>query len=116
MCEQPTITLKNLRTGQEEGGAVGCPNLKDFVRLNPAEGKKCEALGDDRQEELKKAILECIDSHGSPSIADLIRNCESIATEDEIKKAVRELCQDGQIRQKEDLQEHDWVYRRNRGN
>ena len=33
MCESPTITLKNLRTGDKMGGAVGCRLLKDFVPL-----------------------------------------------------------------------------------
>lgn len=34
-CELPTITLKNIRTGEKRGGAVGCLNLKDFVKLKP---------------------------------------------------------------------------------
>ncbi len=48
MCSEPTITLKNLHNGRLLGGAVGCPNVKDFVPLVPAtelsvekgEGKK----------------------------------------------------------------------------
>lgn len=66
-----------------------------------------------RDNSLAKAILDCIDSHGSPNMQDIIRNCESIATEDEIKNETRLLCQDGYIRQKEDHQDHEWNYRRN---
>lgn len=33
MCELPTITLRNLRTKEEVGGAVGCLNLENFVPL-----------------------------------------------------------------------------------
>lgn len=35
MCESPTITLKNLESGAEIGGAVGCRNVETFVRLIP---------------------------------------------------------------------------------
>lgn len=38
-CQSPTITLKNLRTGHTTGGAVGCPNVADFVRLVKDEPK-----------------------------------------------------------------------------
>lgn len=38
LCEQPTITLRNLRTGEETGGAVGCLNVQPFIALRP-EGK-----------------------------------------------------------------------------
>jgi len=36
-CEHPTITLRNVRTGEQCGGAVGCRNLRDFVPLKPTE-------------------------------------------------------------------------------
>lgn len=36
-CEYPTITMKNVRTGKTQGGAVGSPNVKDFVKLVPKE-------------------------------------------------------------------------------
>ena len=34
-CEHPTITLKNIETGQEKGGAVGSLIVQDFIRLIP---------------------------------------------------------------------------------
>ena len=34
-CEYPTATMKNLETGERVGGAVGCLNLKPFVKLIP---------------------------------------------------------------------------------
>lgn len=34
-CAQPTVTLKNLRTGERRGGAVGSPIVRDFTRLVP---------------------------------------------------------------------------------
>jgi len=34
-CTLPTVTLKNIRTGETTGGGVGCLNLKDFVPLIP---------------------------------------------------------------------------------
>lgn len=37
LCEYPTVTLKNVRTGEQIGGAVGCRNVADFVPLKPAE-------------------------------------------------------------------------------
>jgi hypothetical protein len=36
-CEHPTVTLKNVRTGETTYGAVGCRNLANFVPLRPAE-------------------------------------------------------------------------------
>jgi len=36
-CEHPTVTLKNVRTGERIGGAVGCRNVADFVPLKPTE-------------------------------------------------------------------------------
>lgn len=33
MCQEPTITLVNLRTGETTGGAVGCGNLKNMTSL-----------------------------------------------------------------------------------
>ena len=41
MCERPTITLKNVETGEETGGAVGCPNVAEFKRLIPQESEPC---------------------------------------------------------------------------
>jgi len=35
-CHHPTITLKNIETGKEIGGAVGCLNVRNFVKLVPA--------------------------------------------------------------------------------
>lgn len=35
MCEEPTITLENVETKQQIGGAVGCTNVSDFVKLEP---------------------------------------------------------------------------------
>ena len=32
-CEQPTITMKNLRTGELVGGAVGCRLMAPFEKL-----------------------------------------------------------------------------------
>ena len=34
-CESPTITLRNLRTGERAGGAVGCLNVSQFIPLIP---------------------------------------------------------------------------------
>ena len=36
-CEHPTVTMQNIRSGKSVGGAVGCRNLKDFVKLLPVE-------------------------------------------------------------------------------
>lgn len=36
-CEHPTITMKNLATGQKQGGAVGSLIVKSFVKLVPSE-------------------------------------------------------------------------------
>mgnify|MGYP001611372240 FL=1 len=35
-CEFPTATLINLKTGEKIGGAVGSPNLKPFIKLDPS--------------------------------------------------------------------------------
>jgi len=32
-CENPTITLVNIRTHEKELGAIGSLNVKDFVQL-----------------------------------------------------------------------------------
>jgi len=32
-CGEPTATFENIVTGEKIGGAIGCPNLKDFKRL-----------------------------------------------------------------------------------
>lgn len=32
-CEYPTITFKNLETGQLQGGAIGCLNVRNFKPL-----------------------------------------------------------------------------------
>ncbi len=34
--EHPTISLRNIETNQKIGGAVGCLNVQDFVKLVPA--------------------------------------------------------------------------------
>lgn len=34
-CREPTATMKNLRTEERVGGAVGCLNLKPFIKLVP---------------------------------------------------------------------------------
>lgn len=34
-CEYPTAKLENVRTKEQIGGAVGCLNLKPFVKLIP---------------------------------------------------------------------------------
>lgn len=34
-CERPTITLKNMETAEEKGGAVGSLIVQDFIRLIP---------------------------------------------------------------------------------
>ena len=36
-CEEPTVTLENVETKERRGGAIGCRNLADFVRLDPVE-------------------------------------------------------------------------------
>ncbi|MCF7853608.1 MAG: hypothetical protein K9N51_02330 [Candidatus Pacebacteria bacterium] len=33
--DRPSVTLQNVRTGEERGGAVGCRLLADFIRLRP---------------------------------------------------------------------------------
>ena len=34
-CPEPTATMENIRTKERVGGAVGCLNLKPFVKLIP---------------------------------------------------------------------------------
>lgn len=36
-CELPTITLKREGVDQRDGGAVGSPNVSEFIRLIPEE-------------------------------------------------------------------------------
>ena len=36
--EMPSVTLKNLRTGQRMTGGVGCPNFTPFVPLRALQG------------------------------------------------------------------------------
>ncbi len=38
MCERPTMTLENVKTGERVGGAIGAPIFADFVRLVPVGG------------------------------------------------------------------------------
>ena len=35
-CNQPTVTMRNVRTNDERSGAVGCPLLSEFMLLRPA--------------------------------------------------------------------------------
>lgn len=41
-CEYPTATLRNLKTGERVGGAIGSPNLQPFRRLVPEKAIKEE--------------------------------------------------------------------------
>ena len=34
-CQEPTATMENVETNERVGGAVGCLNLKPFVKLIP---------------------------------------------------------------------------------
>lgn len=34
-CKEPTAMLRNLQTGEEIDGAIGCLNFQDFVKLIP---------------------------------------------------------------------------------
>ena len=34
-CDQPTVTLENIKSGEEVGGATGCLNLQQFRLLKP---------------------------------------------------------------------------------
>ncbi len=34
-CPDPTAMLRNLKTGEEIGGVIGCLNLEPFVQLVP---------------------------------------------------------------------------------
>lgn len=36
-CDYPTIQLRDLHTGATTGGGVGCLNVREFVRLVPAD-------------------------------------------------------------------------------
>ena len=38
MCERPTITLRNLDSGERCGGAIGCLNLDPFEKARIAVG------------------------------------------------------------------------------
>ena len=36
-CNEPTVHMRNIRTGETTGGAVGCLNLSKFIKLKPEE-------------------------------------------------------------------------------
>lgn len=59
------------------------------------------------------AILDYIEEHGSPTLKEIQEACASVGTPEQIRDQVRYLCQSNIIRQKEDVVEHEWVYRRN---
>lgn len=39
-CDHPTVGLKRVRDGLQSGGAVGSPNIREFVRLRPVLDKE----------------------------------------------------------------------------
>lgn len=39
-CREPTATMENIRTEERVGGAVGCLNLKPFIKLVPEKEPK----------------------------------------------------------------------------
>ena len=60
--------------------------------------------------ELKRRILFAVDSN-DPSFAKIAKAVG--ISEDELTKPLSELMNDGYARMKEDIYDHDWVYRLN---
>jgi len=62
---------------------------------------------------LHDAIKECVEKIGDPLMRQIITYCERWP-EDQVRRQVRAMVQQGVLRMKEDYTDHDWTYRKGR--